>query len=120
MPYRYTCWETSTEAGHEIGDRRAGYLETRQSGSEGGQRKSNSLGKLACGLPYGNIVRKVAPDAFGLRAVEDGKGTMASLVVYPVVRPERPVIFCSVQTEPHSGKVSKAAPYLDPKGKSGQ
>ncbi|HET8913698.1 MAG TPA: transposase [Ktedonobacteraceae bacterium] len=32
----------------------------------------------------GNIIRKVAPDAFGLRAVEDGKGMLASLVVHPV------------------------------------
>jgi len=69
----------------------------------------------------GNIIRKVAPGAFSeARAVEDGKGVLASLVVHPVVRPERLVIFRSVQTEPHSGKVSKAAPYLDPKGKSGQ
>jgi putative transposase len=32
----------------------------------------------------GNIIRKVAPDAFGLRAVEDGKAELASLVVQPV------------------------------------
>jgi putative transposase len=32
----------------------------------------------------GNIIRKVAPDAFGQRAVEDGKGMFASLVVHPV------------------------------------
>ncbi len=32
----------------------------------------------------GNIIRKVAPDAFGLRVVEDGKGVLASLVVHPV------------------------------------
>ncbi len=32
----------------------------------------------------GNIIRKVAPDAFGLRAVEDGKAMLASLVVHPV------------------------------------
>ena len=32
----------------------------------------------------GNTIRKVAPDAFGLRAVEDGKGVLASLVVHPV------------------------------------
>jgi putative transposase len=32
----------------------------------------------------GNIVRKVAPDAFGLKAVEDGKEVLASLVVHPV------------------------------------
>ena len=32
----------------------------------------------------GNIIRKVAPDAFGQRAVEDGKGMLASLVVHPV------------------------------------
>jgi len=32
----------------------------------------------------GNIIRKVAPDAFGQRAVEDGKGVLASLVVHPV------------------------------------
>jgi putative transposase len=32
----------------------------------------------------GNIVRKGAPDAFGLRAGEDGKEVLASLVVHPV------------------------------------
>ena len=32
----------------------------------------------------GNIIRKVAPDAFGQRAVEDGKEMLASLVVHPV------------------------------------
>ncbi|MGI9058523.1 MAG: RNA-guided endonuclease InsQ/TnpB family protein [Ktedonobacteraceae bacterium] len=32
----------------------------------------------------GNIIRKVAPDAFGQRAVEDGKEVLASLVVHPV------------------------------------
>lgn len=32
----------------------------------------------------GNVIRKVAPDAFGLRAVEDGKEVLASLVVHPV------------------------------------
>src|SRR6266700_5500065 len=32
----------------------------------------------------GNIIRKVAPDAFGQRAVEDGKGVLAPLVVHPV------------------------------------
>jgi IS605 OrfB family transposase len=32
----------------------------------------------------GNIIRKVAPDAFGLKAVEDGKEVLASLVVHPV------------------------------------
>ena len=33
----------------------------------------------------GNIIRKVAPDAFSeARAVEDGKGVLASLVVHPV------------------------------------
>lgn len=32
----------------------------------------------------GNTIRKVAPDAFGLRAVEDGKAVLASLVVHPV------------------------------------
>jgi putative transposase len=32
----------------------------------------------------GNIIRKVAPDAFGLRVVEDGKEVLASLVVHPV------------------------------------
>jgi IS605 OrfB family transposase len=31
-----------------------------------------------------NIIRKVAPDAFGQRAVEDGKGKVQSLVVHPV------------------------------------
>jgi putative transposase len=32
----------------------------------------------------GNIIRKVAPDAFGLKMVEDGKAVLASLVVHPV------------------------------------
>ncbi len=32
----------------------------------------------------GNIIRKVAPDAFGQKAVEDGKEVLASLVVHPV------------------------------------
>jgi putative transposase len=32
----------------------------------------------------GNIIRKVAPDAFGTEGVEDGKGMLASLVVHPV------------------------------------
>jgi putative transposase len=32
----------------------------------------------------GNIIRKVAPDAFGRKAVEDGKEVLASLVVHPV------------------------------------
>ncbi len=32
----------------------------------------------------GNIIRKVAPDAFGLEGVEDGKEVLASLVVHPV------------------------------------
>nr|WP_274532114.1 transposase [Ktedonobacter racemifer] len=32
----------------------------------------------------GNIIRKVAPDAFGSKGVEDGKGMFASLVVHPV------------------------------------
>jgi putative transposase len=32
----------------------------------------------------GNIIRKVASNAFGQRAVEDGKGVLASLVVHPV------------------------------------
>ncbi len=32
----------------------------------------------------GNIIRKVAPNAFGQRAVEDGKGVLAFLVVHPV------------------------------------
>jgi putative transposase len=32
----------------------------------------------------GNVIRKVAPDAFGLRVVEDGKGVLASLIVHPV------------------------------------
>jgi putative transposase len=31
-----------------------------------------------------NIIRKVAPNAFGPRVVEDGKGMFASLVVHPV------------------------------------
>lgn len=31
-----------------------------------------------------NIIRKVAPDAFGQRVVEDGKGKLQSLVVHPV------------------------------------
>jgi len=32
----------------------------------------------------GNIIRKVAPEAFGYKGVEDGKGVLASLVVHPV------------------------------------
>lgn len=32
----------------------------------------------------GNIIRKVAPDTFGPKGVEDGKGVLASLVVHPV------------------------------------
>ena len=33
----------------------------------------------------GNVIRKVAPDAFSeARAVEDGKAVLASLVVHPV------------------------------------
>ena len=32
----------------------------------------------------GNMIRKVAPDAFGSEGVEDGKGVLASLVVHPV------------------------------------
>ncbi|GHO51566.1 hypothetical protein KSB_00410 [Ktedonobacter robiniae] len=32
----------------------------------------------------GNIIRKVAPDAFWAKGVEDGKGMLASLVVHPV------------------------------------
>jgi IS605 OrfB family transposase len=32
----------------------------------------------------GNIIRKVAPDAFGSEGVEDGKRVLASLVVHPV------------------------------------
>jgi putative transposase len=32
----------------------------------------------------GNIIRKVAPDAFGQRVVEDGEGKVQSLVVHPV------------------------------------
>jgi putative transposase len=32
----------------------------------------------------GNSLRKVAPDAFGLRAVEDGQAVLASLGVHPV------------------------------------
>jgi len=44
-----------------------------------------------------NIIRKVAPNAFGSKGVEDGKARFShALVVHPVVRPERPVIFCSV------------------------
>jgi putative transposase len=31
-----------------------------------------------------NIIRKVAPDAFGSKGVEDGKGMVSSLVVHPV------------------------------------
>ncbi len=106
-------------------------LPVRKSGDEkhtfSGKRLTRGLYRAANGRYInadingaGNIIRKVAPDAFGSEGVEDGKEVLAPLVVHPVVRPERPVIFCSVQTEPHSGKVSKAAPYLDPKGKSGQ
>ena len=32
----------------------------------------------------GNVIRKVAPDAFGSKGVEDGKTVLASLVVHPV------------------------------------
>lgn len=32
----------------------------------------------------GNMIRKVAPGAFGTEGVEDGKGMLASLVVHPV------------------------------------
>jgi len=32
----------------------------------------------------GNTIRKVAPDAFGSKGVEDGKTVLASLVVHPV------------------------------------
>ena len=32
----------------------------------------------------GNIIRKVAPTAFGYRGVEDGKAVLAALVVHPV------------------------------------
>jgi IS605 OrfB family transposase len=32
----------------------------------------------------GNIIRKVAPDAFGQKGVEDGKAVLVSLVVHPV------------------------------------
>jgi IS605 OrfB family transposase len=32
----------------------------------------------------GNIIRKVVPNAFGQRAIEDGKAVLASLVVHPV------------------------------------
>ncbi|HET9922268.1 MAG TPA: hypothetical protein VFQ30_20725, partial [Ktedonobacteraceae bacterium] len=32
----------------------------------------------------GNIIRKVAPDAFGSEGVGDGKAVLASLVVHPV------------------------------------
>ncbi len=32
----------------------------------------------------GNMIRKVAPDAFGSEGVEDGDGVLASLVVHPV------------------------------------
>ena len=44
----------------------------------------------------GNIVRKVAPDAFGQRAVEDGKGHQ------PVVHPVRIVV--PVRTQKASGR----------------
>src|ERR1019366_9976229 len=32
----------------------------------------------------GNIIRKVAPEAFGRKGVEGGNGVLASLVVHPV------------------------------------
>lgn len=49
----------------------------------------------------GNIIRKVAPDAFGSEGVEDGKAVLASLVVHPVrfvvvplTKPEREILAC--------------------------
>ena len=48
-------------------------------------RTSNGLYINADINGAGNIIRKVAPDAFSeARAVEDGKGVLASLVVHPV------------------------------------
>ena len=40
----------------------------------------------------GNIIRKVAPDAFGLRVVEDGKEVPASVLASLVVHPVRIVV----------------------------
>jgi hypothetical protein len=36
------------------------------------------------------------------------------------VRPKRRLPFCHTRVWPHSGNVSNAAPYLEPKGESGQ
>src|SRR5436190_24076279 len=38
---------------------------------------------------------------------------------YIVVRPKRLLIVCCEYSQPHSGKVSKAASYLQPKGMGG-
>lgn len=54
----------------------------------------------------GNIIRKVAPTAFGSQGVEDGKAMFASLVVHPV----RIVVpLTKPQTTAHSGLVSENA-----------
>jgi IS605 OrfB family transposase len=51
----------------------------------------------------GNMIRKVAPDAFGTEGVEDEKGMLASLVVHPVrivvplTKPKRTAISGSVR-----------------------
>ncbi|GHO67600.1 transposase [Ktedonobacter sp. SOSP1-52] len=47
-------------------------------------RASNACALNADINGAGNIIRKVAPDAFGPKGVEDGKGVLASLVVHPV------------------------------------
>jgi hypothetical protein len=49
----------------------------------GGQKEKEQQCHLVGWLPY-NIIRKVAPDAFGQRVVENGKGVLISLVVHPV------------------------------------
>jgi transposase len=54
------------------------------SGKRGLYRASNGRVLNADINGAGNTIRKVAPDAFGLRVVEDGKRVLASLVVHPV------------------------------------
>jgi hypothetical protein len=58
-------------------------IERCKHGSGGARRKRSNHCYLVGWLPY-NIIRKVAPDAFGTKGVEDGKGVLASLVVHPV------------------------------------
>ncbi len=43
-----------------------------------------------------------------------------AVIWYVVVRPARLMIVCCEQSQPHSGEVSTAASYLQPKGLGGQ